>query len=118
MRRSSALDEVDSEGQKDVGRCWAVDRGTDRGREREGRVKIRLEQRLDGEEEDGGSRVVGRFVSSSVLDIPFEFVGKVSGACAVAEASHVERLATTRHIECLYSMQCMCLGTSTGIVVW
>lgn len=34
VRRSSALDEVDSKGWREVGRYWAVDRGTDRGTER------------------------------------------------------------------------------------
>lgn len=37
------------------------------------------------------------FLSS--VDIPFEFVGEVSGARAVAEASHVEGGSTARHDE-------------------
>jgi hypothetical protein len=36
----------------------------------------------------------------SVIDVPFELVGKVSGACAMTEAGHVERCASTsRHTD-------------------
>lgn len=35
-----------------------------------------------------------------VVDIPFEFVGEVAGASAVAEASHVEGGTTSRHDVC------------------
>jgi hypothetical protein len=32
-----------------------------------------------------------------VVDIPFEFVGEVASAGAVAKAGHVKRLTTSRH---------------------
>ena len=35
--------------------------------------------------------------TTSIVDIPFEFVGEVASTRALAEASHVEGLATTRH---------------------
>lgn len=34
----------------------------------------------------------------SVVDIPFELVGKIASAGAVAEAGNVESLATARHV--------------------
>jgi hypothetical protein len=37
-----------------------------------------------------------RFVVT-MLNVPFEFVGKVAGACTVAEARHVEGSAAAGH---------------------
>lgn len=44
----------------------------------------------EGEDEGEGEDV-------DEVDIPFELVGKVASAGAVAEAGHVEGLATARH---------------------
>jgi hypothetical protein len=40
-----------------------------------------------------------RLETSIVMDIPFEFVGKVASASAVPEAGHVESGSSTRHDE-------------------
>lgn len=40
-----------------------------------------------------------RIDTSSVSDVPFEFVGKIASACAGAEARHVEsRTTSSRHL--------------------
>ena len=62
------------------------------GREAGGRRQEFIEHR-GREGSDGRSR--GNRVL--VADIPFEFVGEVTSASAVAETSHVEGLATSRH---------------------
>ncbi len=49
-----------------------------------------------GEEgEDDGDEGAG----VDEVDVPFELVGKVASAGAVAEARHVERSATARHCD-------------------
>lgn len=52
---------------------------------------------VGGYESDGGGRKRGRGESVSVGDIPFELVGEIACAGAVAEAGNVESLTATRH---------------------
>lgn len=51
--------------------------------------------------EVGSTRIRGTTTADadlrSVEDIPFEFVGKVAGACTVAKASHVEGSTASGH---------------------
>jgi hypothetical protein len=46
---------------------------------------------------------VSRFVYH-VVDIPFEFVGKIAGASSVAKASHVKGCSASRHDRRLLAM--------------
>ena len=42
----------------------------------------------------------GGLESAIAKDIPFELVGKIASASAVAEAGHVESGSSTRHVVC------------------
>lgn len=48
-------------------------------------------------------RTVTKAKSVSVVDIPFELVGEVASAGAVAEAGNVESSAATRHDDLCWS---------------
>lgn len=48
-------------------------------------------------EDEGVDEGEGEGVGVDEVDIPFELVGEVASAGAVAEAGHVEGLATARH---------------------
>ena len=46
---------------------------------------------MDGDEMDGGlGGVMGGLLGVVARDVPFEFVGEVSGTGAMAEASHIK----------------------------
>jgi hypothetical protein len=67
-----------------------------RGRSGDG-SRRKLRDGGDGERFD--SKREERLETSIVMDIPFEFVGKVASASAVPEAGHVESGSSTRHDE-------------------
>ena len=48
--------------------------------------------KMEGEDEEAAGGDEGE------VDIPFEFVGEVAGAGAVAKAGHVESGAASRHV--------------------
>ena len=66
-------------------------------RGRGGREAGRRRQDFIEHRSRGGSDGRSRGHRVFVADIPFEFVGEVASASAVAETSHVESLATSRH---------------------
>jgi hypothetical protein len=68
-----------------------------RGRGRGGRGRGRIWVRTTISRNRGIGEVLSIDVALLLVDVPFELVGKVSGASAVTKSSHVEGSATTRH---------------------